>query len=126
MAALPAPAVIRDGGIDPANLGKGDWIYSMRDATNRIGGHIAAVTNEASLMLYYKSIGVRYMIVKAATSDALYNGCYAGPQFTRLPPLEKSGSGVFGVNKSPTATTFKLGKYTTESPLVWAAPKCMS
>ena len=31
-------AVIRDGGIDPANLGKGDWIYYMSAATNRLGG----------------------------------------------------------------------------------------
>ncbi|MGI8964861.1 MAG: hypothetical protein ACR2H1_02100, partial [Limisphaerales bacterium] len=53
-----ASAVIRDGGIDPANLGKGDWIYSMKDATNQLGGHIPSVTNEVSLMKYYKSIGV--------------------------------------------------------------------
>ena len=26
---------IRDGGIDPANLGKGDWIYFISAATNR-------------------------------------------------------------------------------------------
>jgi hypothetical protein len=34
--------------------------------------------------------------------------------------------GVPGVNRSPTATTFKLVKYTTVSPLVCALPKCMS
>ncbi|MGI8967043.1 MAG: hypothetical protein ACR2H1_13285, partial [Limisphaerales bacterium] len=77
-----ADAVIRDGGIDPANLGKGDWVYSMTDATNKLGGHVNSVTNENSLMVYYKSQGIRYIIVKAATSDQLFNGCYAGPQFT--------------------------------------------
>ena len=30
-AALPLPAQIRDGGIDPWNLGKGDWIYYSYD-----------------------------------------------------------------------------------------------
>src|SRR5437588_8884142 len=73
---------IRDGGIDPWNLGKGDWIYSMTDATNNLGGHVSSVTNENSLMLFYKSQGIRYMIVKAATSDTLFNGCYSFPQFT--------------------------------------------
>src|SRR5260221_14325388 len=76
-------AAIRDGGIDPANLGKGDWIYSMTDATNKVGGHVSSVTNENSLMLYYKSVGVRYMMVKAAANDQLFNGCYGFPQFTK-------------------------------------------
>ena len=44
--------VIRDGGIDPANLGKGDWIYATADATNKLGGHVNSVTNETSLMLF--------------------------------------------------------------------------
>jgi len=102
LAGLPASAVIRDGGIDPANLGKGDWIFSMRDVTNKLGGHISSVTNENSLMLYYKSIGVRYMIVKTATSDTLYNGCYAGPQFTSnlVNIAHANGIWIFGYNRS--------------------------
>src|SRR5882762_1056725 len=75
-------AQIRDGGIDPSNLGKGEWIYSMTDATNKLGGHVSSVTNETSLMLWYKSQGIRYMIVKAGTSDQLFKGCYSTPQFT--------------------------------------------
>jgi alpha-tubulin suppressor-like RCC1 family protein len=79
---ISAFGVLRDGGIDPSNMGKGDWVYSMTDATNRLGGHVSSVTNENSLMLYYKSQGIRYMILKSATSDQLFNGCYSFPQFT--------------------------------------------
>src|SRR5438552_13177093 len=82
LAEFPASAQIRDGGIDPKNLGKGDWIYSITDATNKLGGHISSVTNENSLMLFYKSQGIRYMMVKMATSGTLFNGCYSFPQFT--------------------------------------------
>ncbi len=74
-----ASAVIRDGGIDPANLGKGEWIYSVKDATNRLGGHISSVTNEVSLFKYYQSIGVRYVIIKMGTGSTNYGGCYASP-----------------------------------------------
>ncbi|MDB6024437.1 MAG: Fibronectin type domain protein, partial [Verrucomicrobiales bacterium] len=74
-----ATAVIRDGGIDPSNLGKGEWIYSMNDATNKLGGHIASVTSEATLFQYYKSIGVRYVLIKMGTGSTPYSGCYASP-----------------------------------------------
>lgn len=88
-------AAIRDGGIDPANLGKGDWIYSMTDATNKLGGHVASVTNETSLMLFYRSQGVRYIIIKAATSDQLFNGCYSFPQFTTSLVNIAHANGIF-------------------------------
>ncbi len=74
-----ASGVIRDGGIDPANLGKGEWIYSFKDATNRLGGHINSVTNEASLFQYYKKIGVKYVMIKMGTGSTNYSGCYATP-----------------------------------------------
>ena len=98
----PAAAVLRDGGIDPANLGKGDWVYSMTDATNRLGGHVNSVTNETSLMLFYKSQGIRHFIVKAATSDKLFNGCYGGPQFTSalVNIAHANGILIFGYNRS--------------------------
>ena len=92
----------RDGGINPGNLGKGDWIYFMRDATNKLGGNVASVTNENSLMLYYKSQGIRYFIVKAATSDYLFNGSYAFPQFTSnlVNIAHAHGLLIFGYNRS--------------------------
>src|SRR5262245_15821370 len=98
----PVFGVIRDGGIDPSNLGKGDWIYAMADATNKLGGHVPSVTNETSLMLYYKSVGIRYMIVKAATSDRLFNGCYGFPQFTTnlVNTAHANGILIFGYNRS--------------------------
>lgn len=98
----PASAVIRDGGIDPANLGKGDWIYFMSAATNKLGGNVASVTNETSLMLFYKSQGIRYIIIKAATSDVLFNGSYAVPQFNSnlVNIAHANGILIFGYNRS--------------------------
>src|SRR4051794_12681362 len=102
LAVFPASAVIRDGGIDPANLGKGEWIYFMSDVTNKVGGNVLSVTNENSLMLYYKSQGIRYIMVKAATSDQLFNGTYAFPQFTSnlCNIAHSNGILVFGYNRS--------------------------
>ena len=93
---------IRDGGIDPNNLGKGEWLYYMSSATNRLGGNVACVTNESSLMLYMKSQGIRYVIVKAATSDQLFNGSYSFPQFTSnlVATAHACGMLVFGYNRS--------------------------
>ena len=99
----PASGVIRDGGIDPANLGKGEWIYSVKDATNRLGGHIDSVTNEASLFQYYKSIGVKYVIIKMGTSAAYYEGCYATPHqvtATLCDIARTNGVWVFGYTRS--------------------------
>src|SRR5687768_13864616 len=79
---VPASAVLREsvlGPIDPANLGKGDWIFSLKDATNRLGGQVSSVTNEASLMQYYNSQGIRYIIIKAGTGTNFYSGCYISP-----------------------------------------------
>ncbi len=100
--AVCARAQIRDGGIDPKNLGKGVWIYAMKDATNKLGGHITAVTNINSLMAYYKSIGLRYCIIKSATSDKLFGDCTTGGQLTsNLVSIAHSNSIlVFGYNRS--------------------------
>jgi len=97
-----APCETRDRGVDPANLGKGDWIYSITDATNKLGGHVSGVTNEASLMQFYRSEGIRYLVVKAATSDQLFRGCYFGPQFTRafVDTAHTHGLWIFGYNRS--------------------------
>ena len=99
---LSARGQIRDGGIDPWSLGKGDWIYFMSDATNKLGGNVACVTNENSLMLFYKSQGIRYLIVKAATSDVLFNGSHRHPQFTTnlCNIAHANGIFIFGYNRS--------------------------
>lgn len=72
---------IRDGGINPASLGKGDWIYFVRDATNRLGGSVLSVINLPTLMAYYKSVGMQYIIVKAGTGSTNFNGGGSSPQF---------------------------------------------
>lgn len=97
-----AIAVSRDGGVDPSSLGKGDWIYSLADATNGLGGHFPFVTNEVSLMQFYRSQGIRFLVVKAATSDQLFKGCFAGPQFTRalVETAHTNGLWIFGYNRS--------------------------
>ena len=97
-----SPARIRDGGIDPENLGKGVWIYSLVDATNKLGGHIPAVTNVNSLMQFFKNSGLRYCVVKAGTSDQLFGDCYAGPQFTTnlVNTAHTNGLLIFGYDRS--------------------------
>jgi hypothetical protein len=100
--AISARAQIRDGGIDPKNLGKGVWIFAMKDATNKLGGHIPAVTNINSLMAYYKSAGLRYCIIKSATNDKLFGDCTTGGQLTsNLVSIAHSNNIlVFGYNRS--------------------------
>ena len=100
--AIAFAAPIRDGGIDPANLGKGVWIFAMKDATNKLGGHITAVTNINSLMAYYKSAGLRYCIIKSATSDKLFGDCTTGGQLTSnlVNIAHSNGIAVFGYNRS--------------------------
>ena len=53
-------------------------------------------------MLFYKSLGVRYIIVKAATSDYLFNGSYSFPQFTSslVNIAHAHGILIFGYNRS--------------------------
>jgi alpha-tubulin suppressor-like RCC1 family protein len=53
-------------------------------------------------MLFYKSQGIRYIIVKAATSDELFNGSYDFPQFTRdlVNTAHAHGILIFGYNRS--------------------------
>lgn len=97
-----ASAVIRDGGIDPANLGKGVWIYAMKDATNKLGGHIGAVTNINSLMAYFQSIGIRYCMIKGGTSDKYFSDCTTGPQITSnlVATAHSNSVAIFAYNRS--------------------------
>jgi hypothetical protein len=100
--AVPNGKVIRDGNIDPSNLGKGDWIYFISAATNKLGGNVPSVTNENSLMLWYKKHGIRYIIVKAGDNQSLFNGSYNRPQLTNtfIDIAHSHGLLVFGYNRS--------------------------
>ncbi|HVM49315.1 MAG TPA: hypothetical protein VMU04_14895 [Candidatus Acidoferrum sp.] len=102
----PASAVIRDGGIDPANLGQGGWLYLLHDATNHLSpNNIPAVTNENSLFQYLKGRGLQYVIMKVGTSNALYYD----NNYSRTTPILNSntvylahanGLKIFGSNRS--------------------------
>ena len=104
----PTFGVIRDGGIDPANLGQGGWLFIMKDATNKLGGNVSTVTNENSLFQYLKLQGMDYVIVKAATSNMLWTGSSnvplnaAGAQFTSnlVNYAHANGVKIFGSNRS--------------------------
>ena len=76
-----AAAVIRDGGIDPANLGRGSWIYILPNATAGLGGNVPAVSNLTSLMIYMKNQGLQYVTFKAAQADTVFT-VGGNPQFT--------------------------------------------
>lgn len=81
LCATGAEIPIRDGGINPANLGKGDWIYFLNAATNKLGGAAPGVVNLPTLMSYYKAQGLQYIIIKAGTGSTNFNGGGSGPQF---------------------------------------------
>jgi hypothetical protein len=97
----PAEGAIRDGGIDPSNLGKGDWIYILPNAINHMGGNVPSVTDLNSMMIFLKNQGLRYIIIKAATGPTLYPSD-ASPQFTAdvVNAGHAAGLWVFGYNRS--------------------------
>lgn len=102
LAAGPASAQVRDGGIDPWNLGKGDWIYYVSMATNKLGGNVPAVTNLPSLMAWYTNAGVQYLIVKAGTGSTNFNGGGTTPQFNPelVAQAHLKGLKIFGYTRS--------------------------
>jgi hypothetical protein len=102
-----AEAVIRDGGIDPSNLGKGDWIYQMNYAVAQCNGNVPSVTDVPSLMSYLKNQGVRYIIVKAGTGATLFSTPGFSPQFTSnlVNSAHAAGLWIFGYNRSYATNT---------------------
>src|SRR5579883_1995291 len=50
-----------DNGVEPDNLGKGDWIWVVPNAEANVGA-----TSVQGLINYEKSLGVRFLIVKGA------------------------------------------------------------
>ena len=97
----PLRAQVRDGGIDPANLGKGDWIYYMSDATNHLGGNAPGVTNVDSLMSFFRGQGLQWIVVKAADNTSQFPSTTA-PQFTQdlVNRAHAKGLKIFGYNRS--------------------------
>jgi hypothetical protein len=104
---LTAEATIRDCGIDPSNLGKGDWIYQMSDAVAQCNRQVPSVTNVPSLMIYLKNQGMRYIIVKAGTGTNLFSKPGFSPQFTSnlVNSAHAAGLWIFGYNRSYATNT---------------------
>ncbi len=101
-AACPgARAVVFDGAVDPANLGKGDWIYVLANETNQLEGTVSAVTNIQSLMYYEASLGMQWVTVKAS-SGAVKFPSDTNPQFTLdlVLAAHRAGLQIFGYNRS--------------------------
>lgn len=74
-------AQIRDGGIDPKNVGRGTWIYILPNAINGLGGNVPSVNSLSNLMTYFKNQGLQYVILKAAQADTVFT-VGGNPQFT--------------------------------------------
>ncbi|EEF61713.1 fibronectin type III domain-containing protein [Pedosphaera parvula] len=89
-----------DNGVEPANLGKGDWIYFLSTATNKLGGNVASVTDVASLMNYEKSQGMDFIIVKAGDGASQFPS--GSPQFTAslVSAAHTAGLKIFGYSRS--------------------------
>src|SRR5436190_3680040 len=52
-------------GVDPNNMGKGDWIWQVSSAESNTG-----TTTVAGLMSYLKAQGIKFVIVKAGDGDS--------------------------------------------------------
>ena len=102
-----AEGTIRDGGIDPSNLGKGDWIYQMNQAVAQCNGNVPSVTDVPSLMIYLKNQGMQYIIVKAGTGTNLFSTPGFSPQFTSslVNSAHAAGLWIFGYNRSYATNT---------------------
>ncbi|MFN7138542.1 MAG: immunoglobulin domain-containing protein, partial [Limisphaerales bacterium] len=58
---------------DPFNMGKGDWIYFLSMATNKLGGNVPSVTNLTSLMNYERLQGMQFLVVKAGDGATIWD-----------------------------------------------------
>ena len=63
----PLPMGLLDNGVDPANLGKGDWIWQMPATETRLG-----VATVQGVIDYEKSMGMKWITVKCGDSASIY------------------------------------------------------
>lgn len=64
-----AQARVLDGGVDPANLGKGEWLWQLSNCTNKMKGQEPSVVNIPTMMDFLKGKGIQFIIVKAGTGS---------------------------------------------------------
>ena len=62
-----------DNGVDPANLGKGDWIWQLPTCTNQLGGYIPAVTDLQSLISWETNHGMQWITVKCGDGGSVWS-----------------------------------------------------
>ncbi|MDB6026401.1 MAG: hypothetical protein JWM68_2624 [Verrucomicrobiales bacterium] len=98
--ALGQVAKALDGGIDPKNMGKGDWIWSISTSIAKLNNQVPGVTDIQSLMSYEKNQGMNYVIVKAGTGSTNYPT--TGNQFTAnlVTQAHKVGLKIFAYTRS--------------------------
>ena len=98
---LSASGKVMDNGVDPENLGTGDWIYFLSEATNRLGGNVESVTSIPTLMSFYKSMGLDFVAVKAGTGAVDFPSSET-PQFTKevVEAAHAAGIQIFGYTRS--------------------------
>ncbi|MFN7139218.1 MAG: hypothetical protein ACK4UN_07765 [Limisphaerales bacterium] len=95
-----ASAIVMENGVDPENLGRGQWIYVLAQATNRLGGNVESVTDVPSLMRFYKKSGIDFVVVKSGTGAREFPD--GRPQFTRelVEAAHAEGLKIFGYTRS--------------------------
>ena len=83
----PRPQVLLDNNVDPANLGKGDWIWQMPATETRLG-----VSTVQDVINYEKSLGMQWITVKCGDGHSIWS------QFTTdlVTRAHNSGLKVFG------------------------------
>jgi hypothetical protein len=99
LAATLLNAKVFDGGVDSANLGKGEWVYVMSDL---FAGYAPGVTDVPSFMNYCaNNLHCQFVVVKSATGSTNYPSP-ANPQFTAglVDSAHAAGLKIFGYTRS--------------------------
>ena len=101
MGALPVSARILDGGIDPANLGKGEWLWQLSKCTDKMKGQVPSVTNVPTMMDFLKGKGIQFIIVKAGTGSSNFPSA-SNKQFDTnlVNAAHAAGIKIFGYTRS--------------------------
>ncbi len=99
--ALTQTSKALDNGVDPWNLQKGDWVYVLSTATNKLGGNVTSVTNVQSLMNYEKSQGMNFIVIKHGEGSTNFPSA-GSPQFTAsvVNAAHTAGLKIFGYTRS--------------------------
>ena len=81
-----------DNGVDPANLGKGDWLWQLPTCENQLGGYVSSVTNLQSLIQWETNHGMQWITVKCGDGGSIWSQFDANLVAT----AHKAGLKIFG------------------------------